>query len=290
MNFQHELITRSPFWAITPDGFAALLGEISSRNFFKAEQFASLKPGAMGKTQAKVMVIPVQGVLTKDSSWAGTTYASIADAAEEAAADPAVKRIVLAVDSPGGEVTGLPETAAVLNRVAKVKPLHAMVEGTSASAAYWLTSQASDITMSPSSELGSVGVRIMHADISKMLEDAGIKITEMHAGEFKTEWSPFQPLSEGAKADMQKRIDSVHGEFLKDVGQGRGVRATRNITAAQYGGGRLFSAKDAMGHGLADAVQSPREFYRAITAPEEESRTHSPSLKRARLALERCKF
>jgi capsid assembly protease len=285
MNFQHDLITR-PFWAITPDGFAALLGQISSRNFFKAEQFASLKPAAMGTSKAKVMVIPVQGVLTKDSSWAGTTYGSIADAAEEAAADPAVKRIVLAVDSPGGEVTGLPETAAVLNRVAKVKPVHAMVEGTSASAAYWLTSQASDITLAPSAEVGSVGVRIMHADISKMLEDAGIKITEMHAGEFKTEWSPFSPLTDAARENMQGRIDSVHKDFLRDIGQGRGPRATRNITAAQYGGGRMFNAADAMGHGLADRVQAPREFYRDITTVSGED----PSLMRARLALERCKF
>lgn len=285
-----QLLTRCPLWAVTPESFAALLMEISTGNFFKAQEFELLKPMALGKSQGnKVMVIPVQGLLTKDSPWAGTTYASISNAAEEAANDPKVKSIVLAVDSPGGEVTGLPETAALLGQVAMVKPVHAMVEGTSASAAYWLTSQATDITMSPSSEVGSVGVRIMHADISKMLEDAGIKITEMHAGEFKTEWSPFQSLSDGAKENMQTRLNSVHGDFLNDVTKGRGSRAKADITAAQYGGGRMFSSSAAMRHGLADAVQTPREFYRAITPTEEEQAQAWPRTKRAQVEIERTR-
>jgi ClpP class serine protease len=115
-----DLLSR-PLWAVTTESFAALMQEIASRNFFKAQAFALLKPTTLGKVPAnKVTVIPVQGVLTKDCAWCGTTYGSIASAAEEAAADPSVKRIVLSVDSPGGEITGLPETAAVLSRVAKV--------------------------------------------------------------------------------------------------------------------------------------------------------------------------
>ncbi len=82
---------------------------------------------------------------------------------------------------------GLPETAAIIAQVAKVKPVSAMVEGTAASAAYWLASQASDVTITPSSEVSSVSVRMMHLDVSKAMEDAELKVTELYSGDFKTE-------------------------------------------------------------------------------------------------------
>jgi signal peptide peptidase SppA len=280
------LFSRSAIWMITPKGLADFVFEIDAKTFFRSKKFALLKPTTLGKTfNNKVAVIPVQGILTKDCAWCGTTYPSIADAAEDAATDPNVKSVVLAVDSPGGEVIGLPETARVIRDLAQVKPLHAIVEGTSASAAYWLTAQASDITVAPSGEVGSVGVRMMHSDISKMLEDAGIKITELQAGRYKTEWSSFAPLTEDAKEDMQQRLDAVHADFLSAVGRGRGVRARAGIRAARFGEGRMFSADDALHNGLVDLVQSPRDFYRAVT-PGNQEPTRNDEVARCRALLE----
>ena len=60
------------------------------------------KPSTESRGSHKIVIIPVQGVLTKDGpSWLGSSYDTITEAAEKAAADPAVKRVVLAVDSPG---------------------------------------------------------------------------------------------------------------------------------------------------------------------------------------------
>jgi signal peptide peptidase SppA len=247
---------------------------------------ANREPFGLAKSQPKssgITVIPIQGVLTKDQPWAGTTYGSISDAAEKAAGDPSVKHIVLDVDSPGGEVTGLPETAAILAQVARVKPVSAMVDGTSASAAYWLTSQANHITLSPSAEVGSVGVRMMHVDVSKALQDAGLKVTELYSGDFKTEWSPYAPPTKAATADMQKKLTTAHNDFIKAVAEGRGSRSTTSIRNARYGEGRMFTAREALGHGLADAVQSQREFYKALVAAPETGQSTS----RARLELER---
>ncbi|HEY3624859.1 MAG TPA: S49 family peptidase, partial [Terracidiphilus sp.] len=67
---------------------------------------------------------------------------------------------------------GLPETADVIHAANRVKPVRAFVTGIAASAAYWLASQASSITLTPSGEVGSVGVLDLHADISKALENA----------------------------------------------------------------------------------------------------------------------
>jgi signal peptide peptidase SppA len=283
-----KMTTRS-VWAITPEGFAAFVSEMNGSRF-ALKAYATLKPTTLGKNQSKVTVIPVKGVLTNDCSWCGTTYGSIADAAEKAAADPTVKRIVLAVDSPGGEVVGLPETASALQQAARQKPVHAMVEGMAASAGYWLASQASDITVTPSGEVGSVGVRMMHTDMSAALDDAGIKVTELFSGNYKTEWSPFKPLTDDAQDDMQKRLDAVHGNFIRAVGQGRGRRATAHISKARFGEGRMFDARDAVGHGLADSVQSAHDFYRALAQAKEGVDTSSVKRLRARLEAERLRF
>lgn len=267
-----ELLTRSPFWAIRPEFIAHVLHMTIAFKPTGAWTWEAAKPHTRGPKDNKVAVIPIEGVLSKDGpAWWGSSYDSIAKAAEDAAADPEVKRVLLAVDSPGGEVTGLPETATVLAQVAKVKPVSAIVDGMSASAAYWLTSQASDVALTPSGEVGSVGVRMMHVDISKMLDDIGYKVTELYSGDFKTEWSPYKPLTDEAKADMQKRLEAVHTDFLNAVSAGRGNRASAEIQQARFGEGRMFSATDAMSHGLVDKLQSARDFYRAIIPQQEQS-------------------
>ena len=286
-----QLIAQNPYWAIEVAGWNKIVASFFS-DLANASRYLALKPVTVGTKTNKMAVIPVEGVLTRDSPWAGTTYQNISDGVEQAANDPSVKRIVLAFDSPGGEVTGLPETAAMIASAAKVKPVSAHVDGTAASAAYWLASQSSDITLSPSSEVGSVGVRMMHADISKMMDDAGIKITELHAGQYKTEWTPFAPLSDDAKAHMQDRLNNAHTDFINAIAEGRGTRATADIAKARYGEGRMFTAQEAMGHGLADKVLSSREFYRAIMPGAEEQPDHSLQLpnRRARLEIEKRRY
>ena len=283
-------------WAIRPEAVPTVVrllaldtGKIVAGP--EAAAWMAAQPSMKGRGPNKVAVIPVQGVLTNDGpAYYGSNYQTIANAAEKAAADPDVQRIILSVDSPGGEVTGLPETASLLASIAKQKPISAIVEGTAASAAYWLASQASDITLTPSGEVGSVGVRMMHVDMSKMLENDGIKVTELYSGEHKTEWSPYKPLSNGAQADMQGRLDASHQEFLGAVKSGRGGRASASIAKARFGEGRIFSASDALAHGLVDRVRSSRDAYRAIAlaAPVDGSGQNN-GLRRARLDLKRLK-
>ncbi len=286
-----ELLTRSPLWAIQPETLAFLLASaLRATSAETASSWAAAKPSTVGRGPTKTAIIPIQGVLTKDGpAWYGSNYDTITNALETAGADPDVKRVVLHVDSPGGDVSGLQETAGTLAHVARMKHVSAIVEGNSASAAYWLTSQAHDITLTPSGEVGSVGVKMMHVDVSKALDDAGMKVTELYSGEFKTEWSPYRPLSDAAKADMQTRLDATHQNFINAVSAGRGARLTAAIKAKRLGEGRMFTADDALAHGLVDKIQTARAFYR--TAPDApDSAPFGSSPRRARLALERLKI
>lgn len=277
-------LLQNPIWAIKPEAFHSLITlllDVRTERGLRAEVLKALfgtpkTPDAAKPDSNKLMIIPIQGVLTKSDSWAGTTYDTISAAADKAMSDASIKRVVLAVDSPGGEITGLPETASMLAALAKVKPVNAMVTGDAASAAYWLASQATDITLSPSAEAGSVGVRVMHADISEMLKQAGINVTEMFSGVHKTEFSPFAPLSEESKVYMQGRLDDARTQFMGDVAKGRGTRVTAEITAANFGEGRMFTADQAVAHGLADRVATTRDFFKQIAPASEDLATKPP--------------
>lgn len=295
-----NLLSRSPLWAIRPEYLSSVIG-LLLRGSRSATGFTAAKPYQKGEGKTKTAIIPVQGVLSKDGpAWLGSSYEDIGDAVEKAADNASVTRIVLDVDSPGGEVTGLPETASAIAQAAKVKPVSALVSGQSASAAYWLTSQASDISLTPSGEVGSIGVRMMHTDLSKSMEDQGIKVTELFSGDFKTEWSPFKPVSEEAKADMQGRLEDVHRDFINAVAKARGVRATADSHKSRFGEGRMLSATDALRAGMVDRLESPHQFYRRIAPAEQEtsrttygfpiSQRQQQELVEARLWLERARL
>ena len=233
---------RSPYFALLETYAPQLLAGPEAR----APQPKAAQALAAGQ-------VGVFGVLGQSDWFADTDYASVRASVRRALADPSVRTIDLLVDSPGGSVLGLPETAEVIFQANKVKPVNARVIGIAASAAYWLASQASTITLTPSGEVGSVGVLDIHADISKALENAGVKLTAVTAGEHKVERAPFTPLSDDARAHMQEGVNAWYGDFLSTVRRGRGARVSAN---SNYGGGRMLSSREALASGMVDFVSS----------------------------------
>lgn len=228
---------RSSFFAVSPLFVPQLLaGEA------RPKQAVQLAAGQVG----------IFGVLGQNDWFTDTDYAAIRAGVKRALSDPTVRTVDLVIDSPGGSVLGLPETADAIHAANRVKPVRAFVTGIAASAAYWLASQASTITLTPSGEVGSVGVLDLHADISTALENSGVKITAVTAGEHKVERAPFTPLSDDAKAHMQSGVNAWYGDFLSAIRRGRGSRAA----SGNYGGGRMLSSRDALSAGMVDFVST----------------------------------
>ncbi len=167
-----------------------------------------------------------------------------------------VGAVIVDTDSPGGTVAGTAEAGQAVADTAAVKPVIAFVDTLAASAAYWIASQASQIWMTPSGEVGSIGVRAMHADISKMLGDMGVNITEIASADspHKTEMSPFSPLSEAAIAHIQSRADAEHTNFVNAVARGRKINA--DTVRSSFGQGRTVGAQRAVDLGMADKIGS----------------------------------
>ncbi|WP_118182106.1 S49 family peptidase [Paraburkholderia phosphatilytica] len=166
--------------------------------------------------------------------------------------DPAVGGILIDIDSPGGSVYGVQELHAEIMAARGKKPVFAVANCVAASAAYWLGTAASEFYVTPSGEVGSIGVFSAHTDMSAALAKQGINTTLVSAGKYKTEGNSFEPLGKDARAALQSRIDGYYASFTRDVARGRAVDAASVRNG--FGQGRMVTASDAARAGMVDGV------------------------------------
>lgn len=205
-----------------------------------------------------VAVVPIIGTVTQrgdviDSAQTRSTE-EIAAEVRAAAAEPKVDAIVLEVDSPGGEVFGVPEAWQAIRDARRAKPVVAGVNSVAASAALYLASAADEIIVTPSGEAGSVGVYAMHLDMSAEMEQFGEKVTFVVAEDspHKVEGNPYEPLSDDGRAQLQKAVNRYMAMFVRDLARGRGVSVDH--VRQHFGGGRMLSPQEAVAVRMADSV------------------------------------
>lgn len=255
-------------WAVLPSTLALIQNLLRMRAAgvrFTAEEITerigseAAKGGPSTPSQGGIAVIPVWGVighraneLRDISSGVGTSTEMLGTQVAAMAADPNVSAIVLDVNSPGGGVFGVQEVADQIRSARSKKPIIAVANALAASAAYWIASAASELVVTPSGQIGAIGVYSIHEDHSKELADMGVNITLVRAGKHKFDNNPFGPLSDEAQQAIQDKVDAYYALFTKDVAKGRGVAidAVRN----GFGEGRVVQAKEAVQLGMADRV------------------------------------
>lgn len=204
-----------------------------------------------------VAVIPVVGVIAQRASMmtemsGGVSTQRLAQQLRAALGDPAVGSIVLDIDSPGGSVYGTPEIAEEIFRSRGSKPIVAVANSMAASAAYWIATAADELVVTPSGEVGSIGVIAMHEDWSRAYDSNGVTPTLITAGKYKAELTDTQPLTSEAVAYMQARVNAYYDDFVKAVARGRGVTSAE--VRAGFGQARMVGAKDAVNFGMADRI------------------------------------
>lgn len=221
---------------------------------------SSMMYGLIGTTA----VIPVFGALVNrfNTTYGFVTgYNYIKNAIATALVDNSVDSIILDINSGGGEVAGCFETADYIKSARTQKEIHAVVDSNCYSAAYAIASACTSIKATPSSGIGSIGVVAMHASYKKMLENEGVSVTFIKAGEHKVDGNSYEDLSDSVKADMQKRIDGIYGEFVSLVGANRAL-AVEDVVKTQAA---CYTAQEAKTIGLIDEVMSVEEAVKLIT-------------------------
>jgi len=205
-----------------------------------------------GKSQRGIGIISIHGVMLYFDSWMGTNMTRVGHAIDAALAHNEIDEIILDIDSPGGTVMGTPELFDKVFAANRIKPITAMVNPMAASAAYYVASAAREIYVTKSGEVGSIGVWTSHVDQSGMMERIGVDVTLIHAGKYKVEGNPYEPLPDDARAEMQREVNESYREFVAAVARGRGVPVAKVQT--EFGQGRMLSAKRAFSLGMVDGI------------------------------------
>lgn len=233
--------------------------------------------GAPVRRVGTIAVLPIAGVIAHRissvnqlSGPGGTSTEGLGQQFDAVIADPDVVAVVFDVDSPGGSVFGVQELADKIHAARGTKPIVAVSNALAASAGYWLASAADEVVVTPSGEVGSIGVYGLHQDVSRAADAAGYTHTFISAGRYKVEGNSFEPLGDEARAAMQGRVDDYYRAFTSAVARGRGVSAVdvRN----GFGEGRVVGAQQAVKLGMADRVATLDETIARLANPR--SRAH----------------
>jgi signal peptide peptidase SppA len=259
-------------WAMHVDQLTAF-AELVSRTDM-AQHMAAFRPpqqqeptiqkvaAANGKS---VAVVRLAGTMMKSAgSFGGSSTVQVRKDLR-AAADPDVSAILMAIDSPGGAISGTADLASDVNRARRKKPVWAHIDDLGASAAYWVASQADQIyANSPTALVGSIGTYGSVTDLSGALEKGGVKVRVFRSGPLKGAGAvPGDPLTDEQAAHLQRTVDLTQQHFDAAVKSGRGLTAAQ-LDAVRSGG--VFLAQEAKELKLIDGIRPLETTLAALAA------------------------
>jgi hypothetical protein len=242
---------------------------------------------ATTRTPGGTAVVTVNGPLEHHASWCWDSYERIVGAVEQAmtggdlqeahersnwwredyapldASDclPA-QRVVIRIDSPGGEAAGtmVAHRKLVALRARYGIPLFAYADEMAASAAFAVASGCEEIWLPDTGVVGSIGVIATLFDRTKQNEKDGLVIELITSGKFKADGHADRPITGGVRSRMQTRVDKIASRFFRIVADARGVspEAVSDLEAA------TFLGRDAVSAGIADGVADWDEFLEIV--------------------------
>jgi len=181
----------------------------------------------------------------------GSDVRHLTDALRDAQDNPAVKAVILDINSPGGAVTGGEMLHDAVANCAAHKPVVVLMEGLAASAGYMIAVPAQRIFAQRSTLTGSIGVLMQAPDFSGLLGKVGVNVDELVSAPLKGQPSGVKPLSPEGHAMLQGVIDELYGQFVTMVAQGRHMSETQVRGLAD---GRPYTGAHAVTLGLVDQI------------------------------------
>lgn len=219
-----------------------------------------------------VAVIPIAGPLMKTKPWffslfgiSSTSYEAIRADLDAALGNKNIKSILMQVSSPGGTIDGLQETADKIFNARAQKPINAFIDGVATSAAYWLVSQASEVTASPNAAVGGIGLYAVFTDSSKRAEERGETVHVVRSGIHKGMGVDGAPITQEQIDMVQARVNAVHVNYVAAVARGRNV-AKDEIDVLANGG--FWNTEKAIDLGLVDRVSTIDEMLQGAAGSE----------------------
>lgn len=244
-------ITRHKLWLVDPSQITSMFFEIADPVPLESED------------RDGISLITIRGPLIRGASdmdrmLGAIDHSDVSRIIEEEAKGG--KRIQLYFDSPGGTLTGTPELANTVKRVADEGCIIGSHTDTMrASAAEYISAGATIITASPSAVVGSIGCVLTVVDVSKMLEAAGFQVHNFASGPQKGAGNPMLPLSTEQAISLQQSVDSAASDFFEWMIENR-----NELSGEGTFDGGTFRGKEALARGLIDEVASDLDGAIAI--------------------------
>lgn len=266
-------------WAITPDYMQVLLA--AAERMPEIENVAAKPgrylPGSEAVTvRDSVAIVSVVGPIMRYDSW-WFRVASIATLAQDfrtALDDPAVRAILLNIDSPGGDVNGVNEFADMVFQARDQKLIVAYSGGMIASGAYWIGSAASEIVINGTTQAGSIGTVIT---VDQVEDTRGGR----RRYQIVSSQSPDKVIDvsqDAGRAKYQKLADDMAGIFVDAVARNRDI--SQATVLSDFGQGGLFIGQEAIASGMADRIGSMESVLSELSAEvNQPRRSFSMSIK-----------
>lgn len=232
---------------------------------------------------AKVAVVEVEGVIGVTAE-RGLDTDSIVRALGEYRDDPAVRAVVLRIDSPGGVVAPTQEIFTAVRRLREAKkPVVASLGSVAASGGYYVAVAADRIYASPGTLTGSIGVVMQLANVEGLLKKVGVEYVVVKAGRYKDVGNFARPMTPEERRILQALLDDIYDQFIGAVAEGRGLEPQAVRALAE---GRIYSGRQAQGlkmvddlGGLEDAIEAAAKMAGLPPKPKVVYPRHGFSLR-----------
>ncbi len=226
--------------------------------FFAFAYWVTLPGGRVAgwSSHDKIALIRVEGVIVDSRS--------IVKDLRRYRKDPAIKAILIRIDSPGGAVAPSQEIYDELIQIQREgqKKVVTSMGTVAASGGYYIASATDLIVANPGTMTGSIGVIMELANFEKLLQKMGVEGVTIKSGKNKDVGSPFRKMEKEERELLQGVLDDVHGQFIEAVAQGRSLEVDYVRKLAD---GRIFSGRQAKAVGLVDELGSLEFAIRKLT-------------------------
>ncbi len=177
------------------------------------------------------------------------------------AANPKVKGIVLAIDSPGGAVGPSQDIYTEVKRLKAKKPIVVAMSSVAASGGLYAALGASKIYAQPGTITGSIGVILQIPNFSKIADTVGVQMVTIKSGALKDVGNSFRAMTEEERVFLQSTVAEAYEDFVTAVSVSRNIPREK---VKRFADGRIILGSTAKEIKLVDEHGSVYDAARSV--------------------------
>lgn len=266
---------------LAPRVLGQINGQTSTDEQISAQDVAPIPLGDPEKGE-RLVVIPVHGILVPrrgtitDTCAEVMSYELLRSQLQKALNDESVLEIVLDINSGGGTAQAAFECAEFIYQARSVKPIRAIINFNAYSGAYLIAAACTEIIISDTAGVGSIGVYQKRLDMTKAYDAAGFKVHTFHRGATKVYFHPDVEMSDEERAHTEKNIELTYQKFVGAIVKYREM-STEQVTATEAD---TYDGQAAIDLKLADRLATPQDAINQI-AKSAVQRSSAPIMGRS---------